>query len=46
MAKLEELQQENQQLLAGKEETNNIIQELAADKAATKQQIQFILIEL
>ena len=40
MAKLEELQQQIEQLLAGKEETNNIIQELAADKAATKQQIQ------
>ena len=46
MAKLKELQQQIQKLLTGKEETNNIIQELAADKAATKQQIQFLQIEL
>ena len=42
MAKLEEHQQQIQQLLAEREETNNIIKGLAADKAATNQQIQFL----
>ena len=42
MAKLEEHQQQIQQLLAEREETSNIIKGLAADKASTNQQIQFL----
>ena len=37
MASLNELQQQLQQLVAEKAETNNLIQELVADRLATQQ---------
>ena len=38
MANLTELQQQLQQLLAEKAETNKLVQELAADRVVTQQQ--------
>ena len=46
MASLNELQQQIQLLVAEKAETNNLILELAADRAATQQQLQILQREL
>ena len=42
MASLEELQQQLQQLVTEKADTNNLIQELMADRLATQRQLQML----
>ena len=42
MASLEELQQQLQQLVAEKADTNNLIKELMADRLNTQQQLQML----
>ena len=42
MASLEELQQQLQQLVTEKADTNNLIQELMADRLATQWQLQML----
>ena len=46
MASLEELQQQLQQLVAEKANTNNLIKELMADRLNTQQQLQMLQGEL
>ena len=46
MANLEQLQLQIQLLVAEKEETSRLIQELAADRAATRQQLEALQMEL
>ena len=46
MASLEELQQQLQQLVTEKADTNNLIQEIMADRLATQQQLQILQGEL
>ena len=46
MASLEELQQQLQQLVTEKADTNNLIQELMADRLATQRQLQMLQGEL